>query len=126
MPQQPSSPFRDREQAARVCRTLLARVGLERHGSLAGPSPEARRAPPSGANSDAGRLLEACWTLWERTSTLSLDQLLRLAPAHLEALGELIAALALGAEAIDGWVERADRETAGSLPGLRSASARRR
>ena len=125
MPQHPSSPFRDREQAARVCRTLLARVGLERQWSLGGPSPEARRAPPNSADADQRRLLETCWTLWERTSTLSLDQLLRLEPAHLEALGELIAALAQGAEAIDDWVARADRGAAGSLPGLMPASARR-
>ena len=122
MPHDPCSPFCDREQAARVCRTLLARVGLERSWSLAGPSPEARLAPPKGADSDERRLLEACWTLWERTSTLSLDQILRLAPGHLEALGELIAALARGSDAIDGWVERSRR---GAEPALSSASARR-
>lgn len=125
MPRTPHPPFRDREQAARVCRTLLARVGLERHWSLGRPSPEALLAPPNGVDSDEGRLLDVCWTLWERTSTLSLDQLLRLEPAHLEAVGELITALARGAEAIDGWVERADREAAVKPPGLRSASAHR-
>jgi len=125
VPHAPSSPFRDREQAARVCRTLLVRVGLDGHWSLEGPSPEARLAPPNGANSDERRLLEACWTFWERTSTLSLDQLLRLEPAHLEALGELIAALARGADAIDGWLDRAERADGRSLPALSSASARR-
>lgn len=125
MPHGPSSPFRDCDQAARVCRTLLARVGLERHWSLGGPLPEARLAPPNGANSDERRLLEACWALWERTSTLSLDQLLRLAPDHLETLGELIAALARGTEAIDGWVERAERGGDRSQPVLSSASVRR-
>lgn len=125
MPRTPQPPFRSREQAARVCRTLLGRVGLEKHWSLAGPSPEARLAPPNGANSDERRLLEACWTLWEGTSTLSLDQLLCLGPDHLEALGELVAALARGPDAIDGWVERADRDARESPLGLSSASARR-
>lgn len=112
MPHSRSVPFRNREQTARVCRTLLARVGREQCWPPGGPSNEARLVPPNSSNSDERRLLEACWTLWESTTTLSLAQLLRLEPAHLEVLGELIAALARGPDAIDDWVERMGRGAA--------------
>ena len=51
-------------------------------------------------------MLAACWAVWEGSSTLSVHELLRLTPPRLEAVGELLAAIARGPAAIDAWLER--------------------
>jgi hypothetical protein len=93
-------------QRASVCHVLLALVGEEERWAATGPSPASRAAPPRQADADGARMLAACWALWEGCSTLTVDELLRLAPARLEAMGELLAAMARGPEAIDQWITR--------------------
>ena len=106
--------FRDGGQRARACQVLLGLVGSSERWTPAGPAPEARVAPTRDADPDAQRILEACWALWEGSSTLTLNELLLLAPRRLEAVGELLSAVALGPAAVDAWFAR--WEPLGVLP----------
>jgi hypothetical protein len=98
--------FTSGTQRARVCLALLALVDATERWTRNGPAPGARVAPPRSADPDAGRLLAACWAIWEGCSTLTLDELLLLSTPRLEAVGELLAALARGSAAIDAWLAR--------------------
>ena len=98
--------FQRGAQRARVCRALLARVGAAECWTPTGPALAARAAPSRSSEPDTQRILAACWALWEGCSTLSLNELLLLDPSHLEATGELIAALARGPAAVDDWLAR--------------------
>jgi hypothetical protein len=119
-------PFHSGLQRARVCCALLARVDAADRWTPSGPALAARAVPTRRAEPDAERMLALCWALWEGSSTLSLSELLLLQPSRLEAVGELIAALARGAPAVEAWLERFERpEPAGPAPGRRSAEARR-
>ena len=90
---------------ARVCLGLLALVDAADCWTPTGPAPGVH-APSRAVDPDTRTLLAACWALWEGASTLSLHELLRLSPPRLEAVGELLAAIARGPAAIDGWLER--------------------
>jgi hypothetical protein len=98
--------FRDGTQRANACRVLLGLVGASDRWTPTGPAPAARIALDGDAGPDARRILQACWAIWEGTSTLALNELLQLEPRHLEALGELLAAMARGPAAIDAWLAR--------------------
>lgn len=98
--------FRDRSQRANTCKALLGLVDARDRWTPTGPAPEARAALDRAAGTDAQRLLAACWAIWEGSSTLALNELLLLAPRRLEAVGELLAAMAHGATAIDAWLAR--------------------
>ena len=102
----PPAHFRDGSQRARACQALLGLVGVSERWTPAGPAPEARAVPSRTADPDAQRILEACWALWEGSSTLALNELLALRPRHLEAVGELLSAMGLGPPAIDAWFAR--------------------
>ena len=115
-------------QRARVCCALLARVGAAECWTPTGPALAARVAPSRGSEPDTQRILAACWALWEGCSTLSLNELLLLDPSHLEATGELIAALARGPAAVDDWLARfepAQGSPASPTPSRRAAAAGR-
>lgn len=98
--------FRDGVQRAKACQALLGMVGASRCWTPTGPAPQARAAPPRDLGPDAERLLAACWAIWEGGSTLALSDLLLLEPRHLEAVGELLVAMARGSRAIDDWLAR--------------------
>lgn len=100
------APFRDGPQRANACRRLLDLVDASDRWTPHGPTPEARVAPLAECGPDAQRLLAACWAIWEGSSTLALNELLLLEPRRLEAVGELITAMARGAAAIDAWLAR--------------------
>lgn len=102
----PPAHFRDGSQRARACQALLGLVGTSERWTPAGPAPEARVAPTGDADPDAQRILEACWALWEGSSTLTMNELLRIGPSRLEAVGELLSAMGLGPAAIDAWFAR--------------------
>ena len=99
-------PFQSGHQRARVCRALLSLVDAAEAWTPTGPALSARAAPPRGVEPDVRRILAACWALWDGCSTLPLSELLLLRPSLLEAVGELIAALARGAIAVDVWLAR--------------------
>ena len=99
-------PFHDAPQRARVCRALLALVDEAERWTPTGPALEARAVPSRTTEADGQRILAACWALWEGCSTLSFNELLLLRPPLLEAMGELIAALARGTPAVDVWLAR--------------------
>jgi hypothetical protein len=125
-PANPLSSFASGTQRARVCLTLLALVDATERWTANGPAPGARVVPPRSADPDAGRLLAACWAIWEGCSTLTLDELLGLSPARLEAVGELLAALARGSPEIDAWLVRYGSDTGpAASPTRRAASAGR-
>jgi hypothetical protein len=115
-------PFQSGHQRARVCRALLALVDATEAWTPTGPALSARGAPPRGVEPDVRRILAACWALWEGSSTLSLSELLLLRPSLLEAVGELITALARGAVAVDAWLSRF--EPAQGLPASPTQSRR--
>jgi hypothetical protein len=96
--------FESSRQRARACRALLALVDATGCWTPHGPAPDALVAPPE--QPDAQRLLALCWALWNGCSTLVLSELLLLSPRPLEAVGELLVALARGPAAIDGWLAR--------------------
>jgi hypothetical protein len=118
-----STSFTSGTQRARVCLALLALVDATERWTPQGPAPDARVAPPRSGDPDAPRLLAACWAIWEGCSTLTLDELLLLRPQRLEAVGELLAALARGSAAIDGWLVR--YESVPASPTRRAAAAGR-
>ena len=101
-----AAPFRDGPQRANTCRRLLDLVDASDRWTPNGPTPEARVAPAAECGPDAQRLLAACWAIWEGSSTLALNELLLLEPRRLEAVGELLAAMARGSGAIDAWLAR--------------------
>jgi hypothetical protein len=117
--------FTSGTQRARVCLALLGLVDATERWTPNGPAPDARVAPPRSADPDAPRLLAACWALWEGCSTLTLDELLLLSSPRLEAVGQLLAALAHGSVAIDAWLERYEGVTPPTSPSRRAASAGR-
>jgi hypothetical protein len=98
--------FRDGSQRANTCRRLLDLVDAADRWTPTGPAPEARAALDRAAGPDAQRILAACWAIWEGSSTLGVNELLLLEPQRLEAVGELLAAIARGAAAIDAWLAR--------------------
>ena len=98
--------FRDGPQRAHTCCRLLGLVGASDRWTSTGPTPEARAALDRSAGPDAQRILAACWAIWDGSATLGLNELLLLKPEHLEAVGELLAAMATGATAIDDWLVR--------------------
>jgi hypothetical protein len=101
----------------------LALVDAAERWTPTGPALAAREAP---SDPDVRRILAACWALWEGCSTLSLDELLLLRPSLLEAVGELIAALARGPAAVDAWLARfepAQGSSASPTPSRRVAAA---
>jgi hypothetical protein len=99
-------PFRDGSQRASACQLLLGLVGAAERWTPTGPAQEARAAFDHTAGPDAQRMLAACWAIWEGSSTLGLNELLLLEPRRLEAVGELLAAMARGSTAIDAWLAR--------------------
>ena len=123
-----SGQFQSGLQRARVCRALLALVDAAERWTPTGPALAARAAPSRTTEPDGQRLLAACWALWEGCSTLSLSELLLLRPPLLEAMGELIAALARGAPAVDAWLARfepAQGSSASPTQSRRAAAAGR-
>jgi hypothetical protein len=114
--------FESALQRARTCRALLALVGAASRWTPSGPAPDARVAPARSSEADAQRILALCWALWEGSSTLSVNELLRLDPVRLAAVGELLVALAGGARSIDEWLAR--WEPAQDPQGGRAASRR--
>ena len=92
------------QQRARVCMALLALVDAADRWTPTGPAPGARVAPSRSLDPDARSMLAVCWAIWEGSSTLSLNELLQLSPPRLEAVGELLAAIARGPAAVDGWL----------------------
>jgi len=112
-------------QRARVCRALLGLVDAAERWTPAGPATDARVSPARSQDPDAPRLLAACWALWEGSSTLTLSELLRLSPPRLEAVGELLAALARGPLAVEAWLERFEPVTTPPRSALRSGGPRR-
>ena len=99
--------FRDGVQRAKTCRKLLDLVDAAERWTATGPAPEASAAfERTAAEPDAQRILAACWAIWEGSSTLGVNELLLLEPRRLEAVGELLAAIARGATAIDAWLAR--------------------
>jgi hypothetical protein len=101
----PPPRFRDREQAALVCRALLASAGLAHGWTRTGPRPDAMALSCSSPTA-VRRLSAACWSIWEGCTTLGFDEILAMEPEHLELVGELLSALARGPEAVDGWLHR--------------------
>ena len=93
-------------QRACVCIALLALVDAAGCWTPTGPAPDARMAPSRSLDPDARTMLAVCWVIWEGSSTLSLHELLQLSLPRLEAVGELLAAIARGPAAVDGWLER--------------------
>lgn len=93
-------------QRACVCIALLALVDAAGRWTPAGPSRDARAAPSRSLDPDGHAMLAVCWAIWEGSSTLSLNELLQLSPPRLEAVGELLAAIARGPAAIDVWLGR--------------------
>jgi hypothetical protein len=89
-----------------VCIALLTLVDAASSWTPTGPAPDARVAPSRTLDPDGRAMLAVCWAIWEGSSTLSLHELLQLSPPRLEAVGELLAAIARGPAAIDGWLER--------------------
>jgi len=102
----PDLAFGSGLQRAGVCRALLALVDAGDSWTMTGPAPSSRLAPSRPADPDTRTMLAACWAVWEGSSTLSLHELLRLSPPRLEAVGELLAAIARGPAAIDAWLQR--------------------
>lgn len=102
----PDLAFSSGLQRAGVCRALLAMVDAGDSWTMTGPAPSSRLAPSRPADPDTRTMLAACWAVWEGSSTLSLHELLRLSSPRLEAVGELLAAIARGPAAIDAWLER--------------------
>jgi hypothetical protein len=104
----------------------LALVDAGERWTPTGPALAARVAPARGEAPDVQRILATCWALWEGCSTLPLSELLLLRPPQLEAVGELIAALARGAVAVDAWLVRyegAQASSASPAPSRRTAAA---
>ena len=119
-------PFQSGLQRARVCCALLALVDAADCWTPAGPALAARAAPSRKAEPDVQRMLALCWALWEGCSTLALSELLLLRPPRLEAVGELLAALARGGPAVEAWLERfepAQGSPARPVPSHRAALA---
>jgi hypothetical protein len=102
----PDLAFGSGTQRASVCLALLSLVDAAACWTPTGPAPGGQLAPSRAADPDTRTMLAACWALWEGHSTLSLHELLRLSPPRLEAVGELLAAIARGPAAIDAWLER--------------------
>ncbi len=102
----PELVFGSGHQRACVCIGLLALVDAASRWTPTGPAPDARVAPPRSLDPDGRAMLAVCWAIWEGSSTLSLNELLQLSPPRLEAVGELLAAIARSPAAIDGWLGR--------------------
>ena len=98
--------FRDESQKAAICRTLLARAGIEHLWTLEGP---ARTVDPSSdvlrSHPDGLRLYLLCWALWDETGILAFSDLFQLEAGTLRAVGELLQALARCPAAIDAWLK---------------------
>ena len=102
----PEPVFLSVQQRACVCIALLALVDAAARWTPTGPARDARVAPSRSLDPDGRVMLAVCWAIWEGSSTLSLNELLELSPPRLEAVGELLAAIARGPAAIDGWLGR--------------------
>jgi hypothetical protein len=112
-------------QRAYVCIALLALVDAEGRWTPKGPAPDARVSPSRSLDPDGRAMLAVCWAIWEGSSTLSLNELLELSPPRLEAVGELLAAIARGPAAIDGWLGRYAPTAAPPARRLEDAASRR-
>jgi hypothetical protein len=100
--------FRDEAQHAAVCRALLARVDLGDLWTDAGPTARALAllAEDGGGLSSGERtLLLAAFALWNNHRELRFAELLRhLDDDNLKTIGELLAAISRGPDAIDAWL----------------------
>jgi hypothetical protein len=101
----PLGRFRDREQAALVCRVLLGSAGLAHGWTRTGPRPDAL-ALSCTSSAAVRRLSAACWAIWEGCTTLGFDEILAMEAEHLDLLGELLSALARGPDEVDAWLHR--------------------
>lgn len=103
--------FRDDRQRARACRALLVLVRLEDLFTVDGPTPRAVELfQAKGAKLSTGEaiMFEMAFGIWNGRSTdagVVLGDLLRLDSVNLQAVGELLAAAAGGAEDLDAWLE---------------------
>jgi hypothetical protein len=99
--------FRDDQQSARACRTLLATANLERLWSERGPTDEAHSIFASrGAELDTGARATflAAWAFWSGDGALPLADLL--AATNVEAICSLCVAVTSGPQAVDAWLTR--------------------
>jgi len=101
--------FRDRRQRARVCRALLARIGLADAWTNDGPaiqSPADLRRALDRGRPGALTLLLLCWAVWDETATLAFSDVFRLDPDQLGVIGDLLSSVSRGPEEIDRWITR--------------------
>lgn len=101
--------YADAEQLAKVCSSLLARVGLGRLWSTGGPTPEARLLLEENGRSltknERATLLLA-WALWNRSGGLTVAELLEdVDDEHLGGVGALLVAMWGGRDGIAGWLD---------------------
>jgi hypothetical protein len=99
--------FRDDEQSARACRTLLATANLERLWSVRGPTDEAHSLFASGgADLDTGARATflVAWAFWSGEGALPLADVL--AATNVEAICSLCVAVSSGPQAVDTWLTR--------------------
>ena len=108
------SGFRNDGQRARVCRAILAPVGLEDLWSGDGPRPESLgyRRGDDEQGREMRLLLMIAWAIWTRSQALSLADLLDLEDERLRLVGELLGALSRGPEGVDAWLRQASTRAA--------------
>ena len=100
--------FRDDRQLARVCRALLAHVGLEHLWTSLGPTGAASELlAANGSTLDPRRraMFLAAWAFWNGSGGITLAELLdRLDVGPAEALCFLVMASKYDADAVDDWL----------------------
>lgn len=103
--------FRDRQQAARVCRILLSHCGLAELWDDDGPRDPEHLSCGGDARSSGMRcsMLLLCSDLWHKTGSVdggTAAFMLALDRRHLHMVSELFAALRSDSEgAVDRWID---------------------
>lgn len=109
------------QQRTQVCRALLGLIGYSHLWNSEGPTAEARKyldqygGPMSNPQ---WTIYQLVWYVWGRPADVKVQEVLQLSAPLAEIASSLIAALAVGPEAVDSWLARLGRRHS-SLP-LRS------
>jgi hypothetical protein len=111
----------NQQQRSQVCQALLGRIGYSHLWTSEGPTAEAKKVldqyggPMSNSQWTVFQLV---WYVWGRAADVKVQEVLQLPAPLAEIASTLIAALAIGPEAVDAWLGRIEGRRS-SLP-LRS------
>ena len=113
-------------QTSRALRVLLTRVALEDLWNNEGPTERAVELMEAGgaALEPAPRtIFLAAWSIWSRVGSLPFADVVRLDPAHVEAVCSLLVALTRDGATVESWIENAEARRIRSRGGHCSEAA---